>query len=509
VAERRSGRERSAAQRWDDFFRRLRRQGISARVLFAMFLGFLALAVQNSPLKQSTFLSTWDTALFDQVVRVHRNTVAGHAQPVVIATFGGKSREAWYQAHPEGAAGSRGVDDLPAATPLGVIADALNSANRMYARVAVVDIDVTARIADRRPEELKAFTDFLQTWEADPRAPLLVLVRSHLPRNPDEAGGAAAPSPWDALVASAPNIAWATSNGEASNDGVLRLQHYYECVSLNGKVQALASAPVTALTATLYPTPEGAKAALAAALARHPLCSPRKRIHTGGKADFELGPGFDLSPARGRPIRFDSQGGLIDYHLDDPERGGVAPPLPHGEWADGARALTMWDTGDLFDALGPDVGGGAIVIVGARQPLSPDLQWTPYSEIDGDLVLANAARGLALIGPIHDLPLWMQIAGLITMILAIHLFYRLNMVLNARAHGIDRGWLRFIVMGATSAAMSKLYALALLYAAGMVIGSWLLSLGYWQSTPFIGASIYVLMGDAIELIGGGKLEQGD
>lgn len=501
--------ERDAAQLWDDFFRRLRRQNISARVLFALFLGFAALAVQNSPLRESTFLSNWDQALFDQVVRMHRNTLGGDAQPVVIANFGGAARVAWYQAHPAGAAGARGVDDLPAATPLAEIAETASAANRMFARVVLVDIDVTARLADRTPEELKGFTDFLQAWKADPNAPLLVLVRSHLPRNPGDAGAAAPPSPWDALVASSPDIAWATSNGEASfGDGVLRFQHYYECVLLGGRVQPLGSAPLTALAATRYPTPAAAKAALAAALGRRPLCNPSNRIHAGGLAEFESGAGFELPTPKGA-IRFDSQGGLIDYHLDDPASAGVAPALPRGPWAPGARALTMWDSGALFNALGPDVGGGAIVIVGARQPLSPDLQWTPYSEIDGDLVLANCARGLVLAGPIRDLPLWMQIAGLIVMILAIHYFYRLSTILHARAHGIDLGWLRFITMGATSAPMSKIYALTLLYVAGLMVGSWLLSMGYWQSTPFIGASIYVLMGDAIEIIGSGKLRQGD
>ena len=510
-----SRRRRAAANRarWRRFgkglARRLPRSGVSARVLFALFLGFLALAIQNSPLRESTFLATWNRELFDEVVEMHRNTVAGDAPPVLLAIFGGDARKQFYDAHPPGGVTQADEAEYPESTPLQVVAETLASAHRMQAKAVIVDVDVSVMLTQRSAAETAAFSEFLTKWRADPTAPLAIFVRTHLPRNEGDQTPKALATPWDALVNSAPNLAWGTSNGEASWDGVLRYQHYYACiVDPGGRLGPVAAAAVYAAAAARAPTPAAAKREVESGLARQPLCGARHPEHLGGQAAFTPGPGFSVRTRTG-DMRFPQQSGLIDYHLDDPSNAGAAPALPKGPWADGARALSVWDTGLLFNALGPDVGKGSIVVLGARQPLSPDLDWTPYWEVDGSVVVANCARGLALAGPIRDLPLVWQIAGLIAMILAVHYFYRLFLVLNGRSRRLSASPFRGLALGATSAPASKLYALALLYISGLWFGSWLLNLGFWQTTPFIGASVYVLMGDALEIIGGGKLQQGD
>jgi hypothetical protein len=472
------------------------RRAAPPRVLFALVLGLLALVVQNSPLRERTFLNSWNLALFDEVASVQRNTVGGNAPPVMIVDFAGEARRDYFASHPQTLGPSFNGRDYPQSTPLAVIQSTMADARRMGARAVVVDIDISVMLSERDPREVADFTAFLKAWAADPGAPLAVFVRTALPVGEGDTGPPALfQTPWDATVATAPNLDWGGSGGQASADGVLRYQYYFTCPNdPAGRRTAMPSAAVLVSTASWDGRRGLAKRAVHDGLARGGVCAEPDR--SGGRFTVLAG---------GRRLAPEGQRALIDYHLADPATAGASPALPPGYWAQGARAISVWQPGEVLDNLGPEVGQGSIMILGSSQPLFPDVHWTPYREQAGDIILANCIRGMALAGPIRSGGILWQLVGLVIILLGLHFFFRFSIRLHERARRIHIRPLAMVAGAATSAPAAKTYALGLIYLISIIVGSFLLSHGYWQMTPFIGASIYILIGDTIEILEGGSL----
>jgi hypothetical protein len=492
-------------------FRALMRSLFSWRALAAVIFGIIALWLQSTGLLDHTFLGTWDKSLFDEVVNIRENTVGGRAPPVIVANFGGAARRAYFAAHPP-AGLTPPINELeyPQLTPFAVVRQAMLDGKRMQARVIMIDIDLSPRRPAGSDQEIADFTAFLKSWAADPAAPLAIFLRAQPAR---EQGQPAPPpllvTPWDGLMETAPNLTWGGSNAEANSDGILRYQDYYTCVRrADGGYSPLMGAPILVAAAAADGARGAAKGAVLLGLAKAKACETPPSAWAAATPPADKQPAFQVAIG-GRTITAPSAGGLIDYHINDPALagGGAPPPVGPGDWASDVPVINTFPPGELLDGVGPELGRGAILVFGSSQPNFPDVHWTPYRLMDGDIILANCARGIALVGPIRDMPLWVQALGLLSMLLATHFFYQMFEWANSRAHRLGKGVTGAVARGATSPAIAKIYALALMYATSILAGSILLDHGYWDSTPFVAASIYILIGDALEILEGRNLKE--
>jgi hypothetical protein len=351
---------------------------------------------------QGSFVGAPDVYGLQSVLRLQKNLVSGDAAPVVLIDF---SDEDWAFA-----AARRPPSDTPAPpeppplyVPRYALGETLDFLSKSGAVAVFVDVDtsfVPPANADR------AYADAIARWRALPDAPLLAIARTDW-EQPSlfERNGMPAPAPGE-------NVVEGTVRIFADQERIVDNVEFWSCEGPRGAQTPRASVAVYLAAAARFDSGRKGRAAVDAALANIRCDDAKARLVVGV-------PGDDLIfPARDGPIH---------YHL------GLK------ETADGAWVSERWPSTALRPApasrcrndtlpvagllrvsdilAGMDSGGvsdslvcGAMVVVGSTSRVVRDVHPSPYGDMPGAFILANAARGLDLTGPLRRYPYWAGLA---------------------------------------------------------------------------------------------------
>jgi hypothetical protein len=413
-----TGRDRQGASgrvSVEDGWKRKARE-IRAQVRAPLVAGLAVFALLQLPHAERTFLGAPDRDMLETAFKLREGVAGGPADPVL-----------WLDLDLDAlrAAGRGPEGRLVATAPRATLADALTYARRVDprtgqgARLVLLDVDLAWPDIDAGAQA--KLERELAAWAQDPDAPLLLLAREAL--TVDDGRAALPATAIDALVAAAPNMAWAGVGFLADGSGGVREFAAGQCLAPGGGGGSsggfMPSAILFAAAAHALP-PDAAPAAIRAAAAR---------LHPEARARCAE------ALARGGPTPAPVAGGRVAWHLGHgpggairtarvaaPWRGGKpcgleAPPpaLTRASLADIAPAPTRADASALC---------GRMVVIGGDNPLLPDHAATPYGLTPGPVILANAMRGLVNAGPLdragwHPGRLALQLILLVLTVVAI------------------------------------------------------------------------------------------
>lgn len=190
------------------------------RAVLSFFIAALVLALQNSSYADRTVLAVAERELFDRTVEWRENTVSGPAPPVLLVMFDEEQRQAHFASAQPGSP----LNAWPNLTPLSVVKRTMEVARDSKAFAVVVDADLAPPGYTRDPAEIAEFQVFLQQWAADASAPLAVFARATY-RLETAAGrpDVTAFSPFDPMIAAAPNMVLASAGAQSDPDGVAQI----------------------------------------------------------------------------------------------------------------------------------------------------------------------------------------------------------------------------------------------------------------------------------------------
>ncbi len=451
------------------------------------------------PMVQQSFVGAPDSAGLQNVLQIQRNVVGGDAAPVAMIDFGDadwlpaaarKPEPSPVAAAPEGAtpapaavAETAPAPDLfpnrnvPLYVPRAALAELLDFLSGTGAVAVFVDVDTS--FAPSEADD-RTYAEAIARWRARPDAPLLALARTNwatpsiFARN-----GMAEPDPNDRVVEGTVRI-W--SDAEQVVDNV----EYWSCEGAAGARAPRASVALYLAAAARYDDGLKGRRAVDDALARQD-CDQRPRRLT-------------LATPRGDMV-FAAQSGPIHYHLGLDKLADAswsAPrwptvtlrPAPAGRCGQQTgAAASLIRVSDIFAGL--DEGGvsagalcGAMVVVGASAEIVRDVHPTPYGEMPGAFILANAARGLDLSGPLKRYPYLMGLA-MVAVVSIIVFFvhdavYRWsNRALRRRPRTLAGRALYFVIDKTTHPLTFSFLISNLLFLVGLVLTFFMIKDGYW------------------------------
>jgi CHASE2 domain-containing sensor protein len=383
------------------------------RAVVSFAVGLVVLLLIQLPVVEQSFLGAPDRQMMETAFRLRADVTAGRADPVLFLDIDDRTLSRL-------APPSSGFAPPLATTPRAAIADLLDFIRTgpvaSTPGVVIVDVDI-AQPASDGSEGIARLKSALAAWAATKGAPPLIISRQPYQTAAlglaDRPGFALPDTPYDAIVQPAPNIYWAETEVLGDLNGVIREFLPYQCVITSrdpGGHQPLYSA---ALLAYMF-TERDAKV-LGQAHARHWMSQAAAHCQT-------------------QPAVALKHGERIDFHLslDLGFMGRVWPDLDP-RWP-GFRRCGDTDAAifrrlsviDVLDAAHADSQASRglfcqhLVIIGGTNESSADFVQTPYSEMNGSVVLANAIRGLQLThGGLRPIPLIFQILGLLVVSLSI------------------------------------------------------------------------------------------
>jgi CHASE2 domain-containing sensor protein len=385
----------------NDVIAERRRAGLSFAV------GLLVLLLIQIPSVEQSFLGAPDREMMETAFKLRADVIGGTADPVLFLDIDDRTLATL---------GSGPFSPPLATVPRAKLADLLDfirtAPPSQAPRVLMMDVDIAQPPSDGEAgvERLKAA---LAAWSASKTAPPLIVSRESFPTETVgmEGKGMVLPNtPYDAIVAPAPNIFWTEARVLGDQNGEIRDFLPFECVITSDGRKPLYSAALVA-----YQFAETDQKMLAQAPARHWMADAVRHCALP-------------SPP---PLK---RGELIDYHLSLDlkflER--VWPDLDP-KWP-GFSTCGRSDTAifrrlSAIDVLSAVEAGGEIshdllcqhiVIIGGTNASAGDFIQTPLNEMNGSVVLANSVRGLELThGGLRPIPLILQVFLLSLVSLAI------------------------------------------------------------------------------------------
>lgn len=449
------------------------------------------------PMVQQSFVGAPDSAGLQNVLQIQRNVVGGDAAPVAMIDFGdadwlpAAARKPKPPPAPVVAPGEPAVETPPAAeaperfpnqnvplyVPRAALAELLDFLGGTGAVAVFVDVDTS--FAPSEADD-RIYAEAIARWRARPDAPLLALARTNwatpsiFARN-----GMPEPAPNDRVVEGTVRI-W--SDAEQVVDNV----EYWSCEGAAGARAPRASVALYLAAAARHDDGLKGRQAVDDALARQD-CDHRPRKLTLAT------PGGDMV--------FAAQSGPIHYHLGLDKLADAswsAPRWPTVTLRPGPAARCGQQTGaaaslirvsDIFAGL--DEGGvstsalcGAMVVVGASAEIVRDVHPTPYGEMPGGFILANAARGLDLSGPLKRFPYLMGLA--MVAVVSVFVFfvhdavYRWsNRALLRRPRTLAGRAVYFVIDKTTHPLTFSFLISNLLFLVGLVLTFFFIKDGYW------------------------------
>jgi len=352
------------------------------------------------PIVQGSFVGAPDVYGLQSVLRLQKNLVAGDGAPAVLVDFAESDWEEAAKRRPPDVQASG--DPAPLYVPRYALGEVLDFLGQSGATAVFVDVD-TSYIPPA--EQDRHFADAIARWRARPDAPLLALARTDW-ESPSifERTGMAPLNDGERVVEGTVRI-W--SDEERIVDNV----EYWSCEGPQGARQPRASVALYLAASARYDDGLKGKAALDAALATARCDRPNAPLVVGV-------PGDDLI--------FNAQNGPIHYHLGLTKtadgawvsarwRSTPLRPAPAARCNQTAAPVAgLLRVSDIF--AGIDAGGasaglvcGAMVVVGSTSTITRDVHPSPYGDMPGAFILANAARGLDIAGPLRRYP---YLAGL-------------------------------------------------------------------------------------------------
>src|SRR5581483_10629249 len=259
-----------------------RRAGISFAV------GLIVLLLIQIPTVEQSFLGGPDREMMETAFKLRSDVTAGVAEPVLFLDFDDRTL---------GKLAPQPFAPVAATTPRALVADLLDFIRAAppaeIPRVVVLDVDIGQAASDG-DAGVARLQSALAAWVTSPTTPPLIVSRESYPA---AALGVSAPglalpaTPYDAIVAKAPNIYWSTAKAMGDQNAEIREFLPYECVLTSAGMTPLYSAALLA-----YPFAERDQKTLDAA--------PVKRWIQDGAAHCQTRPTVSLS-----------HGERIDFHI--------------------------------------------------------------------------------------------------------------------------------------------------------------------------------------------------
>jgi hypothetical protein len=447
------------------------------------------------PIVQDSFVGAPDKAGLQNTLQLQRNTVGGAAAPVVFIDFGdgdwltASAREirppvgtpAPTATTPDAATPAEAApiptQNVPLYLPRRALADILDFLSTSGAAAVFVDVDTSY---GPNPRADRVYADAIQRWRARPEAPLLALARTNwlvpsiFARNgmPELTGG-------DRVAEGTVRI-W--SDSERIVDNV----EYWSCEGPAGARAPRASVTLYLAAAARYDDGLRGKQAVGDMLARARCDGPPRAVTLA---------------TPGGAMLFPTQNGPIRYHLglDQLDDGAWSAPrwpsIPLRAAAaarcrqEQAAAATLLHAADILDGL--DSGGvstsalcGAMVVVGASAEIVRDVHPSPYGDMPGAFILANAARGLDLSGPLRRFPYWIglgMVVGISIIVFLVHDFVHKwsNKMLMRRPKSRTGRAAQWLVEKGTHPLTFSFLITNLLFLVGLALTFYMIKDGYW------------------------------
>jgi CHASE2 domain-containing sensor protein len=394
---------------------RTRRRGLSLATLqterrrlgISFMVGLIVLLLIQIPAVEQSFLGGPDREMMETAFKLRSDAIAGTAAPVLFLDFDNRTIEA----------GAPDFSPPPTTTPRTLIAQLLEfirtAPPASAPRVVVLDIDIGQASQPGDPG-VSALADELTKWADTSTAPPIIIAREAFPAailGSPRPGLALPSTPYDAVVAQAPDIYWSTVTMLADQNGVIREFTPFQCVqTFSGEVEPLFSAALLA-----YQFAERDAGVLERAPARHWIADAQSRCRTNPATPLVRGERIDYHISLG-------------YGFERRVWPKLSPRWPAAkQCGDSDMAIfRRISAGDVLDAVAAkaDVSHALlcqhVVIIGGTNGGANDFVQTPLNEMNGSVVLANAIRGLELThGGLQPIPLIIQVFGLMVVSLAL------------------------------------------------------------------------------------------
>lgn len=462
------------------------------------------------PVVQQSWLGEPDSAGLENVLQLQKNLVGGDGAPVVLVDF---SDEDWLDAHArdskrpekaapaaapsdavavEGAAPadiasvepapeSNALQNVPLYVPRGPLAEVLDFLSASGAAAVFVDVDTSFAPT---PQDDNAYAAAIQRWRARPNTPLLVLARTDWTKpSIFERTHTQAPEPRDRVVEGTVRV-WSTTQR------VVDQVEYWVCEGAGENRAPRASVSLYLAAAARFDDGLRAKTEIAKALDKVNCMgkSPKLRLEV---------PGNDMI--------FDQHSGPIFYHMalnwngDSEEQGTWTAanwPTTALRPAQAARCgettasiATRFRVMDLIAAM--DSGEvskrtfcGAMVVVGSTARIVRDTFPSPYGTMPGSFILANAARGLDMAGPLRRFPYWTGLGYVVGITIIVYFMYLLinqgaRRLLRRQPRTATGRAARFLVDNLTHPLSLSILIANLLFLLGLGLTFFTIQIGYW------------------------------
>jgi CHASE2 domain-containing sensor protein len=386
--------------------------------------GLLILILMQWPAMERSFLGSLDREMLDTAFKLRGDVIVANADPTLFLDIDDRT----LSGDPSPANLRRGAP--LATTPRGVIGDLLDFVRTAppehRPKVVLLDVD----IATPTPGEAAAverLAALLAAWASDPNAPPLVIAREVFPPQalgvPGQVGVLPA-TPYDAVVARAPNIFWGSVKMLADQEGVIREFLPYECArGSDGAITPVYSAVLLAY-------------------------GFMQQGDLGTRSNARRWVGDAPAACAQRPEQRLNHGERINYHisLQPGEEDRVWPELPR-DWA-GYEVCGRTDTASFrrisaadIQAAGADVSRALLcqrlVVIGGTNTAANDFRQTPLESMSGPVILTNAIRGLQMSdGGLHKVDFALQVLVLLAVCLAISLTFTASRNARERYHRI-------------------------------------------------------------------------
>lgn len=465
------------------------------RFIQSMFWAVAIWTALQFPLVQDSFVGDPDKAGLQQTLKLQRNIVGGDAAPVVYIDFGDAD---WLPAAareprlatvvaPEGAVADPSApvvatpiptQNVPLYVPRQALADILDFLSTSGAVAVFVDVDTSYA---PNPQADRTYADAIDRWREKPDAPLLALARTNW----------VAPSIFDRnqLPEPAPDdrIVEGTVVLRSDSEQVVDNVSYWSCEGPEDMKEPRASVVLYLAAAARYDDGLRGKQAVADTLTRG-RCS-------GAPRSVNLA-------APGGSMTFLRQEGPIHYHMEVVRTDGKGPwfvpsspsvamrePVAARCGQTQAKVATLVNAADILAGLeAKDISAGflcgAMVVVGASAELVRDVHPTPYGDMPGAFVLANAARGLDLSGPLRRFPYWIglgMVVGISILVFLVHDFVHKwsNRVLSRKPRKLGAKAAHWLIDKATHPLTFSFLITSLLFLVGLALTFFMIRDGYW------------------------------
>lgn len=454
------------------------------------------------PVVQQSWVGAPDSSGLQNVLQLQKNLVSGNAAPVVLVDF---SDEDWLAAAarkgkpsapppaPDAAAPvapatdpTRGpsqipLQNVPLYVPREPLAEVLDFLSTTGASAVFVDVDTSFAPT---PADDALYAAAIQRWRAKPKAPLLVLARTdwtvpsifERTRTPP-------PGPDDRVVEGTVRV-WSTTQRDVDQ------MEYWVCEGPAGARKPHANVAVYLAASARYDDGLKGKHAVADALAK---------VKCGRGATPKM-----IVGVPGKDMIFDTHNGPIFYHMaldytGDAETGTWTSarwpstnirPAPAARCNEGtAQVAARLRAMDIVAALdGGEVSNrafcGRMVVVGSTARIVRDVFPTAYGTMPGSFILANAARGLDMAGPLRRFPYWSGLGFVVGITIVVYFVYLLinraaaRLLRRRQTTAVGRTT-RFLVDNLTHPLTLSILIANLLVLVGLGLTFFTIKLGYW------------------------------